>query len=326
MLARRSFARLVSVAAVAAPSIARAREEYPAKPIRLVVPWPPGGGVDTFGRIIQAALGAQLGQTPVIDNVGGGAGRIGTQAASRAAADGYTLLLANDTFAATEALPIPGVPALQAAFDPVTLAISGPQGVFTHPRSGFRTIEAFAAAARAKPGQLNVGVPGIGSSQHLTSELLLRAAGHLRVTHVPYRGGGPLIQDLIAGNVDAAVVTFAAGAQQASAGQLVPLAVTSAARTPTFPNVPTIDDTIAPGFVQATWMGVFAPKGAPEAIRQRVHTAIVAVLREEGVVARLRDLGFEPVGLDGTAFSRLFDDTVRTFAEIASERQIVAGE
>jgi tripartite-type tricarboxylate transporter receptor subunit TctC len=326
MLARRSFARLVSAAVVAAPSIARAREEYPSKPFRLVVPWPPGGGVDTFGRVVQAALGAQLGQTLVIDNIGGGAGRIGTQAAARAAADGYTLLLANDTFAATEALPIPGVPALQAAFDPVTLAISGPQGVFTHPRSGFRTIEEFAAAARARPGQLNVGVPGIGSSQHLTSELLLRAAGHLRVTHVPYRGGGPLIQDLIAGNVDAATVTFAAGAQQASAGQLVSLAVTSAARTPTFPNVPTIAETIAPGFVQATWMGVFAPKGTPETIRQRVHAAIVAVLREEGVVARLRDLGFEPVGLDGAAFARLFDDTVKTFAEIASERQIVAGE
>ena len=214
------------------------------------------------------------------------------------------------------------MPALQPAFDPVTLAIAGPQGAFTNPRSGFRTIEEFAAAARARPGQLNVGVPGIGSSQHLTSELLLRAAGHLRVTHVPYRGGGPRIQDLISGNVDAATVTFAAGAQQASAGQLVPLGVTSAARTPTYPNVPTIAETIAPGFVQATWMGVFAPKGTAEETRRRVHAAITAVPKEEGVAARLRDLGFEPVGLDGAAF----DDTVRTFAETASERQIVAGE
>src|SRR5205807_977852 len=135
-----------------------------------------------------------------------------------------------------------------------------------------------------------------------------------------------LIQDLIAGNVDAATVTFAAGAQQASAGQLVPLAVTSAARTPTFPTVPTIAETIAPGFVQATWMGIFAPKGTPEAIRRRVHTAIAAALQEEGVRVRLRDLGFEPVGLEGAAFARLFNDTVKTFAEIASERQIVAGE
>ena len=252
MLARRRLTRLLSAAVVAAPPIAHAREEYPVRSIRLIVPWPPGGGVDTFGRVIQAALGEQLGQSVVIDNIGGGSGRIGTQTASRSAADGYTLLLANDTFAATEALPIAGTtPALRSAFEPLTLAISGPQGLFTHPRSGFRSIEAYAAAAHARPGRLNVGVPGLGSSQHLASELLLRAAGNLRVTHIPYRGGGPLLQDLIAGNIDAAVVTFAAGAQQAKAGQLVPLAVTSAERSPSFPNVPTAAQTVAPGFVQA---------------------------------------------------------------------------
>ncbi len=118
MLAHRSFTRLVSAAAVAAPSIARARWAYPSKPVRLIVPWPPGGGVDTFGRVIQATLGAGLGQAIVIDNIGGGAGGIGTQAAARAVADGYTILLANDTFAATEALPITGGPPLQAAFEP----------------------------------------------------------------------------------------------------------------------------------------------------------------------------------------------------------------
>jgi tripartite-type tricarboxylate transporter receptor subunit TctC len=275
---------------------------------------------------VQAALGAQLGQTIVIDNIGGGAGRIGTQAASRGAPDGYTLLLVNDTFAATEALPVAGSPQLRPAFEPVTLAISGPQGLFTHPKSGFRTIEEFAAAARARPGQLNVGVPGIGSSQHLTSELLLRAAGNLRVTHIPYRGGGPLLQDLVSGNVDVATVTFAAGAQQAKAGQLVPLAVTTASRNAAFPDVPTAGETIAPGFVQATWMGFFVPKGTPADIRARVHTAVTTVLKDPAVVVRLRDLGFEPVGGDGAAFAKLFDETVGTFAEIATERQIVAGE
>ncbi len=326
MLARRRFTKLLSVAALAAPSVARAREDYPARSIRLIVPWPPGGGVDAFGRVVQAALGAQLGQNVVIDNIGGGAGRIGTQTAARAAPDGYTLLLANDTFAATEALPVAGAAPLRAAFEPVTFAISGPQGVFTHPKSGFRSIEEFAAAARARPGRLNVGVPGIGSSQHLTSELLLRAAGDLRVTHIPYRGGGPLLQDLVSGNVDAAVVTFAAGAQQAKAGQLVALAVTSANRNAAFPNVPTAAETIAPGFVQATWMGFFAPKGTPEETRARVHGAVTTVLKDAAIVTRLRDLGFEPAGLDGAAFTRLFDDTVKTFADIATERQIVAGD
>jgi tripartite-type tricarboxylate transporter receptor subunit TctC len=326
MLARRRLAHLLSAAIVAAPAIAWAKEEYPAKPIRLIVPWPPGGGVDAFGRVFQAALGEQLGQTIVVDNIGGGSGRIGTQTAARAAADGYTLLLTNDSFAATEALPLAGAPALRGAVDPVTLAVSGPQGVYTHPRSGFRTIAEYVAAARAKPGRLNVGVPGIGSSQHLTSELLLRAAGDLRVTHVPYRGGGPLLQDLIAGNIDAATVTFAAGAQQAKAGTLVPLAVTSAERTPTFPDVPTAAETVARGFVQATWMGFFAPKGTPDEIKRRVHAAILAALNDPGVTARLGDLSFERVGLGAQAFARLFDDTVRTFSDIATERQIAAGE
>jgi len=327
MLARRRFTKLLSVAAaVAAPSLARAREDYPTRSIRLIVPWPPGGGVDAFGRVVQAALGAHLGQNVVIDNIGGGSGRIGTQTASRAASDGYTLLLANDTFAATEALPVAGATSLRPAFEPVTLAISGPQGVFAHPKSGFRSIEEFAAAARARPGRLNVGVPGIGSSQHLTSELLLRAAGDLKVTHIPYRGGGPLLQDLVAGNVDAATVTFAAGAQQAKAGHLVPLAVTSANRSASFPDVPTATETIAPGFVQATWMGLFAPRGTPEEIRAHVHAAATTVLKDPAIVVRLRDLGFEPIGLDGAAFARLFDETVKTFADIATERQIVAGD
>lgn len=326
MLARRRFTAFLSAAAVAAPFAARAQKHYPAKPVRLIVPWPPGGGVDTFGRVIQSALSAQLGQSVVIENIGGGSGRIGTQAAANAAADGYTLLLANDTFAATEALPIAGAPSLNAAFEPITLAISGPQGVYTHAKSGLRTIDDLAAAARAKPGVLNVGVPGIGSSQHLTSELLLRAAGDLRVTHIPYRGGGPLIQDLIAGNIDAAVITFAAGVQQANAGQLVPLAVTGAQRQAGFPGIPTIAESVAPGFVQATWMGLFAPRGTPPEVVQRVHAAIAAALREATVVNRLGDLGFEPIGTDGAAFRRLFDDTVRTFGDIATERNIAASE
>jgi len=326
MLTRRTFTRLLSVAAVASPAIARARDAYPTRSVRLIVPWPPGGGVDAFGRVVQAALGAQLGQTVIIDNIGGGSGRIGTQAAARGTPDGYTLLLANDTFAATEALPVAGTAPLRPAFEPVTLAISGPQGLFTHPKSGIRSIEEFAAAARLRPGRLNVGVPGIGSSQHLTSELLLRAAGDLRVTHIPYRGGGPLLQDLVSGNVDAATVTFAAGAQQAKAGQLVPLVVTSANRNPAFPDVPTAAETIAPGFVQATWMGFFAPRGTPDDVRGRVHTAVTAVLKDPAIVARLRDLGFEPVGGDGEAFAKLFDETVRTFGDIANDRQIAAGD
>ena len=327
---RRTFLRAATVGGtllpLAAPAIVRAQDAWPSRAVRLVVPWPPGGGVDTFGRTIQAPLGAELGQSVVIENIGGGSGRVGTQTASRAAPDGYTFALVNDTFAATEAIPLAGTAALRPAFVPATLAISAPQGVFTHPKSGIRSIQDLAAAAKAQPGKLNVGVPGLGSSQHLTSELLLRAAGDLRVTHVPYRGGGPLLQDLLAGTIDAGVVTFSAGAQQARAGHLVALAVTSEARPGAFPDVVTASETVAPSFVQTTWQGLLAPKGTPEPILARIHSAMLAVLRDPAVAARLRELGFDPVGLDGAGFAKLFDRTVETFAGIANERNIAAGD
>ncbi len=326
MLKRRHLMVALAASTVTAPSVARAQAAYPSRSVKIVVPWPPGGGVDAFARVIQAPLSAQLGQTVIVENIGGSAGRVGTLSASRAQPDGYTILLVNDTFAATEALPVAGTPALYPAFQPVTLAISGPQGLFTHPRSGLATAQSFAAAAKANPGKLNVGVPGLGSSQHLTSELLLRAAGDLRVTHVPYRGGGPLLQDLIAGNIDAGVVTFAAGASQARGGQLVALAVTSEQRSKALAEVPTASETIAPGFVQTTWQGLLAPRGTPAAATDRFHSALLAVLRDKAVIARLADLGFDPVGADGRAFAQLFDRTVDTFAGIARERNIAAGD
>lgn len=326
MLKRRHLMAGLAATTLSAPFVAKAQAAYPSRSVKIVVPWPPGGGVDAFARVIQAPLSAQLGQTVIVENIGGSAGRVGTLSASRAQPDGYTILLVNDTFAATEALPVAGTPALYPAFQPVTLAISGPQGLFTHPRSGLATAQAFAAAAKANPGKLNVGVPGLGSSQHLTSELLLRAAGDLRVTHVPYRGGGPLLQDLIAGNIDAGVVTFAAGAPQARGGQLVALAVTSEQRSKAFSDVPTASETIAPGFVQTTWQGLLAPKGTPAAATDRFHTALLAVLRDQAVIARLADLGFDPVGADGKTFAQLFDRTVDTFAGIARERNIAAGD
>ena len=326
MLKRRSLVAGLASATILASNGGRAQEAWPTRPVKIVVPWPPGGGVDAFARVIQAPLSARLGQTVVIENIGGGAGRVGTQTAARAPADGYNFVLVNDTFAATEALPIPGATPLLPALAPVTFAISGPQGLFTHPRSGLASVKDFVAAAKAKPGKLNVGVPGLGSSQHLTSELLLRAAGDLSVTHVPYRGGGPLLLDLIAGNIDAGVVTFAAGVPQAKGGQLVALAVTSDNRSTAYRDVPMASETIAPGFVQTTWQGFLAPKATSADVRVRFHAALVAVLKEPAVIERLEQLGFEPASLDGAEFARLFDRTVDTFAGIARERNIAAGD
>lgn len=142
---------------------------------------------------------------------------------------------------------------------------------------------------------------------------------------MPYRGGGPLLQDLLNGTLDAGVVTFSAAAEHARSGQLVALGVTSATRPTSFPDVPTATETVAPGFVQATWMGLFVRKGTPEPIRERLHGAVVAALRDVTVAERLGGLGFDPVGADGAEFAKLFDRTIATFSEIATERGIAAG-
>ncbi|WP_439599330.1 Bug family tripartite tricarboxylate transporter substrate binding protein [Falsiroseomonas sp.] len=315
---------LQTLAFASAPAVLRAQSPYPDRPIRLIVPWPPGGAVDQLARAVQQALGAELGQPLVIENIGGASGRVGGQAVARAAADGHTLLLANDTFAATEALPVAGAPSLRQALRPVTRIVTAEHGFFTHPRSGLKTIQDFAAAARARPGALNVGVPGIGASQHLTSELLLRAAGGLRVEHVPYRGGGPVLQDLLAGNIDVGVVTFSAGVPHARERTLVPLFVTSAARPAAVPEVPTAAETIAPGFVQDTWIGLFAPTATPAAVTDRLHQAVRAILADAAVRERLAGLGFYPSGLGPEAFAGQFDSTVTTFAGIARDRGIRA--
>ncbi|MGX9966400.1 Bug family tripartite tricarboxylate transporter substrate binding protein [Roseomonas sp. F4] len=319
---RRLLLRTLAAAPLATPYLARAQSTWPDRPIRLVVPWPPGGAVDQLARAVQQALSAQLGQSVVIENIGGASGRVGGQAAARANADGLTLLLANDTFAATEAVPVAGAPSQRSTLRPVALTVTAEHGFFTHPRSGIASAQDFAAAAKARPGGLNVGVPGIGASQHLTSELLLREAGGLRVEHVPYRGGGPVLQDLLAGNIDVGIVTFSAGVPHARDRSLVPLFVTSAERPPSLPDVPTAAETIAPRFVQDTWIGFFAPAGTPAVALEKLQAANRAMLADPALRERLAGLGFTPSGLGQAEFAALFDRTVTTFAGIARERGI----
>ena len=309
---------LVGSAALCRPALAQ-----PGRPIRLVIGWPPGGGVDAFGRLLAPALAERLGQPVVIDNIGGAAGRLGSAAVARAPADGLTLLLANDTFAATEALPAAGMPSFREALVPVGQAVEGPNALVTHPGSGLADIAAFVAAARARPGALNIGVPGIGSSQHLTSELALRSVpGGLRAEHVPYRGGGPLLIDLLAGKIDAGVVTFAAAAAQVKEGRLRALAVTTRARNAAIPAVPSLAESVAPGFHLATWQGLFAPAGTPAAVLLRIQGAVAAVVADPALRERLAVLGFDPAPAPAEAFAATVGDTIARFAAVVRDAGI----
>ncbi len=318
---------LLLASALAAASV-RAKAQgsaFPTRTIRIVVPFPPGGGVDVFARAILPSLQRQLGQPVVIENIGGASSRIGTQAVLRAPADGYTLLLTNDTLAAVEALPPPGSAPLLPGLDPVTLGIEAPNLLVTHPRSGIPDIATYAQRLRARPGSVNVGVPGWGTSHHLTSELIAQAIGG-RPEHVPYRGGGPLLADLLAGTVDAALVTLGAAVDQVRDGRLVGLAVTSAARAPSAPAVPTIAQAVAPGFVQTTWMGTILPRGVPVAIRDALQAATVAALAEPAVRDRLATLGFSVVGGSPAQFAELLEGTVTRFAGVVSAAGIRPGD
>lgn len=314
---RHRIARRAVVGSLLAAGLARPALAQPGRSIRLVIGWPPGGGVDAFGRILAPALADRLGQTVVIENIGGAAGRLGSQAVARAPADGLTLLLANDTFAATEAMPVPGQPGFRAALLPVGQAVEAPNALVTHPGSGIADIAGFVAAARTRPGALNIGVPGIGSSQHLTSELALRSIpGALQVEHVPYRGGGPLLIDLVAGKIDAGMVTFAAAAGQVKEGRLRALAVTTRTRSAAIPGVPSFAESVAPDFHLATWQGLFVPAGTPEAALLRVQQAMAGAVADPALQDRLATLGFNPAATTAEAFAATVDGTIARFAAV----------
>ncbi len=315
MLRRHALLALLST-----PAIARAQ----ARSLRAIVPFPPGGGVDVFARILAPALGAALGQAVVVENIGGASSRLGTQALLRAAPDGQTILITNDTLAAVEALPVVGAGPFLPGLAPVLLGASAAQLLITHPRSGLATAADYAARLRSGRG-VNVGIPGLGSSQHFASELIGQALGG-RPEHVAYRGGGPLLTDLLAGTVDAGVVTLGAGIEHLRDGRLVGLGVTSPQRAAAAPGIPAFAEGLAPGFAVETWMGVLAPAGTPPAILAQLHAASLTALRRTAVTERLAALGFESPGLPPEEFGAVLRDNVNRFRAIAQLLGLRAGE
>ena len=311
-LARRAL--LAALPLLATPGLSRA--QAPGRPLRAVVPFPPGGGVDIFARPFAQALSGVLEQPVVIENVGGASSRIGNGAVARAPADGGTLLITNDTLAAVEALPVAGgVPALP-KLAPVLLAAGSPHVLVTHPGSGLRHIADYAERVRSAGPRPNIALPGIGTAHHFASALFDQAVGG-RAEPVPYRGGGPAIADLLAGTVDVSLVTLGMVVPHIQQGRLIGLAVTSPSRSPSVPEVPTVAETVAPGFEVTTWMGVLAPAGTPPESVARLHAAGRAALEDATLRERLASLGFDPLGGTPAAFGALLRDTVARFSAVA---------
>jgi tripartite-type tricarboxylate transporter receptor subunit TctC len=295
---------------------ARASEWRPQRPVRLIVAFAAGGSVDTFARALQAPLSHALGQPVIVENQGGANTLLPTQYVAGSAPDGLTLLVTSDSLSIHHALlPQPGYDA-QRSFAPVTLGISAAQILVTHPNSGIRSVEDYVARARGRPGALNVGLPGWAAIGHLASETLNQRLGGLRGEYVAYRGGAPATLDLLSGTTDAVWITLPAVTAHVRDGRLIGLAVSSGSRAEALPQVPTVAETVSPGFDVTTWQGVLAPAGTPAPVVTTLNAAIVGVLRRDDVRGRLDDLGFTVEAAPPAVFGEHIARAVENFGRV----------
>ena len=289
-------ARLAACAMLAgvlclAPGVLLA-QAYPSKPVRLIVTYPPGGSSDLMARIIGQKLNEHWGQPVVIESKPGAAGSIGMEYAARQPADGYTFVIGNLQPAAVNPL-ITKVPYnIDRDFIPVALTTTGPNILVVPAASPFKTLGELLAAARAKPGAINFATSGPGSLSHLAAELIMRQA-NLKMAHIPYKGGGQAIIDVIAGQVQMIVSDALPVAQHLKSGKVRPLAITSAKRSPLFPDIPTFAEGGLQGLAVVNWWGVFLPAGTPQPIVNQLHAGLVKVMADPDLKERFAGLGVE---------------------------------
>jgi tripartite-type tricarboxylate transporter receptor subunit TctC len=271
-----------------------AAQDYPAKPIKVVVPYAPGGGADIMARIIAQKLQDKWGQTAIVENRAGAGGNLGAEAVFSAPPDGYTLL-----FTAQGPLVVNKSLYGKLAYDPdefvpVSLAVVAYSVLLVHPKVPAGSMRELIAYAKANPERLNYASQGIGTAAHLTAELFKSMAG-VRINHVPYRGSGPALNDLVAGHVDMMFGELAPAHQYVRSGVLRAFAVSSEKRNPTMPDVPTVAEAL-PGFVVTSWWAMVAPPATPPAIANRLSAAIAEALRQPDVAARLADMSMVETG------------------------------
>ena len=294
-LAPRIAATLLSTALLPAIAIAAApAQAYPTKPVRLVIPFPPGGGNDLLGRAFADRLGDRLGQQMISDNRGGGSTIIAAEIVARAPADGYTLLLATNTTLAI-------VPSLKTKlpydpikdFEPISLVSNSPYLLVVHPGLQAKSVKELIALSKSKPGQINYASPGHGTSNHLAVEMFKAMSG-ADLTAVPYKGTGPALADLLGGHVTVMFASTASARPLVLAGKLRALGISMAKRSPAMPEVATIAESGVPGFHMTSWAGIVAPRGMPAAIIARLNSEIATVIQQGDLRDKLAGQGFFP--------------------------------
>lgn len=302
------------VAAFSCASTAIA-QSYPSKPIRIVVPFPPGGGGDVLMRPLSRKLTELLGQSVVIDNRPGANGNVGADHVAKSDPDGYVLLLGNSS------LPISATLYAQMPFDPIKdLTMIGlvsitPSALVAHPSLSVKTTADLIALAKASPGKLNYASAGSGSTPHLSLEMLKTMAG-VDMVHVPYKGGGPAVTAVLAGQVDVLVTNISTILSQVRAGKLNAIGVTSLKRSAVLPNVPTIGESGVPGFEVKTWYGLMGPAGLPKDVIARLNAAIVAAVNSADLRDQLVGLGYEPESSTPEALVTLMREDIAKWAKV----------
>lgn len=326
MIERRALLGGIAATALAAPAFAQA---WPARPIRLVVGFPPGGTTDLAARVLLEPLTQRLGQNVVIENRPGGAGgNIGADVVAKADPDGYTVLMQTvSSGAINHGLYRERMPHRPDAMTAVALVVKVPNAIYVTNALPVRTLQELVDYAKARPGRLNIGSSGVGTSLHMTGELLKQAAG-IDMTHVPFRGAGPMLQEIIAGRVEVGVDNLPSVIGHLREGRLRPLAVTTATRTPALPDVPTTAQAGFPAVEATAWFGVTAPARTPQPIVDRLARDINACLADPVVWGRLEDLGGQKPGLtpDGLStpatFQAFIDAEIVKWAEVVRRGNI----
>ena len=283
---------LLAAACTAFAAPAALAQKFPDKPIRFIVPFPPGGGNDILARAIAPKMGEFLGQPVVIDNRAGAGGNIGTDLAAKSAPDGYTIVIASNQVTINPWLYAKLPFDIEKDFVAVAQAASVPMVLAVHPSVPANTLKEFIALAKASPGKFNHGTPGNGTPQHIAFEVFNHAAG-VQVTHIAYKGTGPAIADLIGGQVQSAIGTMASLEQHVKAGKLRALGVTTPKRSPAMPNVPTVAEAGLPGFEVPLWYSILAPAGTPKEIVARLSSEVARALAVPETRERLTAQGFD---------------------------------
>jgi tripartite-type tricarboxylate transporter receptor subunit TctC len=309
-----SFSWLFAVAVLLAVVIP-AQAQYPVRPVRLIVPFPPGGGTDTMARVVAPKLSEFLGQQVVAENRGGAGANIGAELAAKSAPDGYTLLLVTITNAIGASVYTKLNYDLVRDFAPITRLATTPHILVVHPSVPVKSVKEFIAFARARPGELAYSSSGSGSTAHLAGELFNSLTG-VKTVHVPYKGGGPSMIALVGGEVSVCFATMPSAINYVKSGRLRGIAVTTAQRSPSTPQLPTIAETGIPGYEAGSWYGLSAPAGTPKEVIGRLHAETIKVMGLPDVKERLFNTGFEIVTSTPEQFAAFTRDEIQKWGKI----------